>query len=103
MIYQFHPAASSEYLDSIAFYESRVVGLGADYIAEFEVTLKRVCDAPKSYSLDCPPDSRKAGMQRFPFNVLYRESGGIVHVLAVAHQRRRPRYWLGRVAVHLSN
>ncbi len=38
MTYQFHPAAASEYLDSIAFYESRLAGLGADYIAEFEST-----------------------------------------------------------------
>lgn len=37
MNYQFHPAAASEHLDSIAFYESRLVGLGADYIVEFEV------------------------------------------------------------------
>lgn len=103
MIYQFHPAASGEYLDSIAFYESRVAGLGADYIAEFETTLKRVCVAPMSYPLDCRPDIRKAGLQRFPFNVLYRVAGGVVQVLAVAHHRRRPRYWLGRVASHLKN
>ena len=38
-------------------------------------------------------------MQRFPFNVLYREAGNTVQVLAVAHHRRRPGYWLGRVAV----
>ena len=36
MICQFHPVASGEYWDSIAFYESRIAGLGADYIAEFE-------------------------------------------------------------------
>jgi hypothetical protein len=103
MIYQFHPAASAEYLDSVAFYESRVAGLGADYIAEFEATLTRVCVAPVSYPLECQPDIRKAVLQRFPFNVLYRVTGGIVQVLAVAHHRRRPRYWLGRVAAHLKN
>ena len=101
MTYQFHPAASAEYFDSIAFYESRVAGLGADFISEFEATLSRVCASPTSYPLDCPPDIRKAGLQRFPFNVLYRVSGETIQVLAVAHHRRRSSYWLGRVDSHL--
>lgn len=99
MTYQFHPAAAAEHLDSIAFYESRLAGLGADYIAEFETTMRRVCAAPNSFRIDSPPDIRLAVMQRFPFNVLYRETGSSVQVLAVAHHRRRPGYWLGRVAV----
>ncbi|MDP2805208.1 MAG: type II toxin-antitoxin system RelE/ParE family toxin [Gallionellaceae bacterium] len=96
MTYYFHPAASEEYLDSVAFYESRLAGLGADYIAEFEATLKRICVAPLSYPLDCQPNIRKAGFQRFPFSVLYRVAGDAVQVLAVAHHRRSPRYWLER-------
>jgi len=99
MSYQFHPAAAGEHLESIAFYESRLAGLGADYIAEFEATLVRVSAAPMSYPLDCPPDIHKAGLQRFPFNVLYRVVSGAVQILAVAHHRRRPGYWMGRVSV----
>lgn len=99
MNYQLHPAAASEYLDSIAFYESRLAGLGASYMAEFEATMGKVCASPKSFPIDCPPDIRKAAMQRFPFNVLYREAGKAVQILAVAHHRRRPGYWLERVAV----
>ncbi len=101
MIYQFHPAASGEYLDSIAFYESRVAGLGADFILEFEATLQRICTAPMSHPVDCAPDIHKAGLARFPFNVLYRIAGECIHVLAVAHHRRRASYWLGRVNSHL--
>jgi hypothetical protein len=61
----------------------------------------RVCTAPLNYQLDCPPDIRKAGLQRFPFNVLYRVAGGAVQILAVAHHRRRPGYWLGRMSPRL--
>ena len=53
MTFQFHPAATTEYLDSIAFYESRLAGLGADYIAEFEATMTRVCLEPKTFPIDC--------------------------------------------------
>ena len=37
MTYQFHPAAASEHLDSIAFYESRLAGLGAAFRLAEEV------------------------------------------------------------------
>jgi hypothetical protein len=75
MTYQFHPAAASEHLDSIAFYESRLAGLGEDYIGEFEATLLRVCAASMSFSLDCPPDIRKAGLRCFLFKCFVSCSG----------------------------
>jgi toxin ParE1/3/4 len=101
MNYQFHPAAANEYLESIAFYESRLKGLGADYVVEFESVMVQVCSAPLSYQLECPPEIHKAGLKRFPFNVLYRVSGNYVQILAIAHHRRRPGYWLGRMSVRL--
>ena len=33
MTYRLPPAAAEEHLDSVAFYESRTPGLGADYLA----------------------------------------------------------------------
>ena len=40
MSYVFHPAAEAEYLESIAFYESKRPGLGATYVAELESVWK---------------------------------------------------------------
>ena len=42
MTYWLHPAAAAEHLDSVAFYESRAPGLGADYLTEFEAVMRRV-------------------------------------------------------------
>ena len=39
MNYRFHRAALAEHLDEVAFYESRLPGLGADYLAEFDATM----------------------------------------------------------------
>jgi len=36
MNYWFHPDAFDEHHDSVAFYQNRLPGLGADYIVEFE-------------------------------------------------------------------
>ncbi len=97
MSYWFHPAAEAEYLESIAFYESKRPGLGATYLAEFERIMASVCEAPHRNPIEKGPDVRRVRMRRFPFSVLYRESAGTVQVLAVAHHRRRPQYWLGRL------
>ena len=97
MSYLFHPAAEAEHLESVAFYESKQPGLGAVYLAEFENVMKRVCEGPDRYPIEMEPDIRRIYMNRFPFTVLYREKDGVVQVLAVAHQRRRPQYWLGRL------
>ena len=97
MSYLFHPAAETEHLESVAFYESRQPGLGAVYLAEFESVMKRVCEGPDRYPIEMEPDIRRIRMNRLPFTVLYREKDSVVQVLAVAHQRRRPQYWLGRL------
>jgi plasmid stabilization system protein ParE len=97
MSYFFHPAAEAEYLESVAYYESKRPGLGAMYLAEFERVMHLICEAPHRNAVDRRPDVRRMRMKKFPFSVLYREHAGSVQVLAVAHHRRRPQYWLGRL------
>jgi len=96
--YRFHRAALAEHLDEVAFYESRLPGLGADYLAEFDATMARICTTPDLYPRVGTADIRKAGLKRFPFDVVYQVTTAGLFVLAVAHQRRRPAYWAGRIA-----
>jgi toxin ParE1/3/4 len=95
--YEFHPAAEAEHLESVAYYESKRPGLGASYLAAFEAALETVRAEPSRYPIERKPDIRKILLKRFPFTVLFRERDGVIQVLAVAHHRRRPDYWLGRV------
>jgi len=97
MSYGFHPAAEAEHLESVAFFESKRPGLGVSYLAEFERIMRKVCEGPHRYPVEKQPDVRRIRMNRFPFAVLFREASGSVQVLAVAHNRRRPQYWLGRL------
>lgn len=96
MSYSFHPAAESEYLEAIAFYESKTPGLGVSYMAEFERSIAKACDRPEIYRVDQVPDIRRISLRKFPFSILFRETPDGVQILAVAHHRRQPRYWLGR-------
>lgn len=96
MNYSFHPAAEVEHLETVAYYESKRPGLGAEYLNRFEAEMAQVCRAPRRYPIEGEPDVRRKRMEKFPFTILYRESAGTVQILAVAHHRRRPNYWLGR-------
>lgn len=97
MSYQFHPAAEAEHLEAVAYYESKQPGLGASYLADFETAMEQVCAAPCRYPVERQPDIRRIRLKQFPFMVLYREANGVVQVLTVAHYRRRPGYWVGRL------
>jgi plasmid stabilization system protein ParE len=97
MSYLFHPAAEAEFLESVGYYESRVPGLGAAFIKEFEALAELIDHSPKGWQVELEPDIRKAPLQRFPLSILYREREDSVQILAVAHNRRRPLYWLGRL------
>jgi len=35
-------------------------------------------------------------LDRFPFSIVYRHNTDSITIIAIAHHRRRPRYWAGR-------
>jgi plasmid stabilization system protein ParE len=96
MKYEFHPAAEAEFLEAVAYYESKVTGLGTALISEFEMLALLISDTPKAWQVMLGPDIRKAPLHRFPLSVIYREKATFFEVLAIAHDRRRPQYWLDR-------
>lgn len=96
MTYSFHPAAEAEFLESVAYYESNVLGLGGSLIDEFEAFAKLIDKSPKAWQVELAPDIRKAPLNKFPLSIIYRESPIGFQVLAIAHDRRRPQYWLDR-------
>ena len=58
--------------------------------------MARICRNPDIYPTIAAPDIHRAGLKRFPFDVIYRVTPTQITVLAVAHHRRRPAYWAGR-------
>jgi hypothetical protein len=37
-------------------------------------------------------------VMRFPYHVVYLETSGNLRILAIAHDRRKPGYWMKRLA-----
>ena len=90
-----------ELADAASWYESKRPGLAAKFLDEFERTLLAIRSRPASYprlrdtSLDL--DIRRALLSRFPYAVLFLELNEEIRVVAVAHVKRHPDYWLNRV------
>jgi len=97
MSYSFHPAAEAEFLESVGYYESKVPGLGSAFIEELEALAELIDESPQGWQVELKPDIRRAPLHRFPLSIVYREKPGAFQILAVAHDRRRPYYWLGRL------
>ena len=99
---ELHPEARAELRSAALWYDERRAGLGDEFIAEVSASLNRVGDTPESYAAwpgtrAVDPLIRKATIQRFPYVIAFEKHEHHVLVLAVAHAKRRPLYWLTRV------
>lgn len=71
--------------------------LGNDFLVEVDTTLERIRRLPTATALwRAGRPYRKGSVHRFPYTVFFVVKGDVIRVLAVAHAKRRPGYWLGR-------
>jgi len=88
--------ARAEIHAAMRSYESRRKGLGLDFVAMIDEALQRIGRLPEAAPAWRTDRSyRRLVVRRFPFVVVF-EISDVVTVVAVAHQRRRPGYWLDR-------
>ncbi|WP_129776721.1 type II toxin-antitoxin system RelE/ParE family toxin [Peristeroidobacter soli] len=93
---EFFPDAADELLDAAAIYESDVRGLGHDFMLEVERVIAVLTKLP--YLGEMLDDvHRRIPLRRFPYALIFRHDANVIRVVAVAHCRRRPRYWAPRV------
>jgi toxin ParE1/3/4 len=95
--YYFHPAAAAEHYENILFYENRRPGLGSAYLQDIERIMEHVMQDPLRYPVERKPNIRRVSLGRFPFTVIFRDLANSVQLLAIAHKRRRPGYWINRL------
>jgi plasmid stabilization system protein ParE len=85
--------AISEAAEAAEFYESRVTGLGSDFLVELETTITRILQFPEAWS-QISKDYRHCNLRRFPFTIVYTiEKSDEIIVISIFHQSRRPLSW----------
>ena len=91
-----HDGAEADLREALAYYDEQRFGLGGELLREFEMALGRVNENPQAYAIEDDEGTRFCPLHRFPYTIVYVELDVKIWVAAVAHHRRRPRYWAGR-------
>ena len=91
----FLAVAEAEAEAAQAWYEQRSLLAAAGFLHELTRAVNRIREAPHRYAR-AEHGTRRILLDRFPFSIYYRVTDEAVVIVAVAHAKRRPRYWSGR-------
>jgi len=90
-----HPAATAELEDSADWYAQRSHAAVRGFAVAVDDALAKIERDPHRF---VKIDSRhqSCNRERYPFQVVYRDDGDRIYIIAIAHTSRRPGYWRDR-------
>jgi len=91
----FSKYARLELDDATQFYELEYQGLGQRFKQEIKRAVIRIAEYPKAWSIE-RVEIRKCLLHKFPYKILYSIEEDHVFIIAIAHQHRKPDYWMDR-------
>jgi plasmid stabilization system protein ParE len=96
--HRFHPAARTELLAAVDWYAQRDPIVATAFAQVIDTALKEIAAVPLAWPTWAGrADLRWRPLRRFPHSLVYLVDETAIVVVAVAHQKRRPGYWLRRV------
>ena len=87
--------AEIELQETVAFYEEKSLGLGADFLDEIYTTVQLIKRMPEASPL-INSYARRALLNRFEYGIVYRTFNNQIIILAIIHLKRKPNYWINR-------
>lgn len=98
---RFEPEAEQELVDGALHYDEQVPGLGSEFVTAVSTAIRRLRNWPNAGTpvdaVDPALNVRRVPVPRFPYQLVSVRSEDAVHVIAVAHDARRPGYWTDRI------
>ena len=92
------PEAEAELLAAAEWYDGEEPGLGFDLLEEARSAYQRLAEGDNGTPVaGAQTTARRVPISRFPFWIVFTEYGPDLVIVAYAHERRRPGYWLTRV------
>ncbi len=88
--------SDKELIDAYNYYEDQLLGLGEQFLHEFNKTIKLIIEHPTVWT-KVGKRTRRALLKRFPYLILYIFEGNIIHITCIAHQHRDPDYYIDRI------
>lgn len=96
MNFEFLPEAEEEFREAVRYYETEAPGVGVSFITTVRRAVALISENPYA-AVPAGGGIRKKVLTHFPYNILYTVERDLVLIVAVAHQKRRPRYWRARI------
>ena len=93
---EFTDPAVIELEDAIQYYELELKGLGRKFLDEVLETTELISLFPQLFS-KISAHTRRAILRKFPYNLIYSILNVKIYIIAVAHQNRKPEYWIDRL------
>jgi len=91
----FHESAIEDARTARLWYSGNNPRLADEFMEEMERALAFIAKTPESWP-SFEAGTRRFLLCRFPYSIIYRLRENEIEVLAVAHAKRRPRYWRDR-------
>ena len=92
----FFEEASEEAEEARRWYRERSESAEAGFLGELDHAIGVVLDAPNRWPKHIA-GTRRYVFPTFPYSLVYFLEAQVVHVVAVAHEKRRPGYWRERL------
>jgi len=93
---EFLPEAEEEFREAVRYYENEAPGVGLRFVAEVRRGVSFITENPFA-AVAVGSGIRRKVLNHFPYSLLYAVVSELIVIVAVAHQKRRPRYWRGRI------
>ena len=91
----FHPGAAKDYEEAFVWYSARGIDIALDFEREIERCVRLIAQNPLRWP-KFDAQRHRIVVRKFPYSIVYEMIGQEIMVLAVAHGRRKPYYWLSR-------
>ena len=91
---ELHPEADAEFAAQVEYYEQSERGLGVRFYGEVMAFLDWIAEHPLLPRLR--RNYRRVNLKVFPFYIAYVLEEDLAWVLAIAHSKKRPGYWMRR-------
>lgn len=81
--------------ESISYYEDKA-RKGSEFKVAFDEALAKILANPLIYQVLDESEYRRCSVSRFPYGVFFKIIDDCIYVIAVAHDKRKPHFWINR-------
>jgi plasmid stabilization system protein ParE len=88
--------AQEEINQAFDWYFLRNPEAASAFLTEIGTALARIVSHPQLYPI-YTKNTRRCVLANFPYSAIYQEKDEVILIVALAHAKRRPGYWRGRI------